>query len=54
MVCVATCSGCGQAADDPPPTWTVEIGHRGTQWLCERCTREQLRAIEGRLEEWWA
>jgi hypothetical protein len=54
MVYVATCSGCGQAADDPPPTWTVEIGHRGTQWLCERCTREQLRAIEGRLEEWWA
>jgi hypothetical protein len=37
-------------ADEPPPTWTAQVDQRGRQWLCETCTREHLRAIEGRLD----
>jgi hypothetical protein len=37
-------------ADEAPPTWTAQIGGSGRQWLCERCTRERLPAIEGRLD----
>jgi hypothetical protein len=49
-----TCAACGTRADDLPLTWTAQSGPRGVTWLCERCTRENLRSIEGRLEEaWW-
>jgi hypothetical protein len=42
------------AADEPPPTWTRQSSARGDEWLCERCTRENLRSIEGRLDSaWW-
>ena len=49
------CAVCGTtSADGPPPTWSSQTGARGTTWLCERCTRENLRSIEGRLDEaWW-
>jgi hypothetical protein len=27
---------------------------KGMQWLCDRCTRENIRSIEGRLDSaWW-
>jgi hypothetical protein len=49
-----TCTSCGTTADGPPATWSSQTGARGTTWLCERCTRENLRSIEGRLDEaWW-
>ncbi len=54
-----TCAVCGTpgggAPDEGPPvTWSSQTGERGTTWLCERCTRENLRSIEGRLDEaWW-
>jgi hypothetical protein len=49
-----TCSGCGTRAESLPLTWTAQSGPRGATWLCERCTRENLRSIEGRLDEaWW-
>jgi hypothetical protein len=49
-----TCAGCGTGAGSPPITWSVQHGSRGATWLCERCTRENLRSIEGRLDEaWW-
>ncbi len=51
---IVTCSWCGTVASGPSPTWTAQVGARGREWLCERCTREQLRNIEGRLDpEWW-
>lgn len=51
---VASCAGCGAAGEGPPVTWSSQTGPRGTTWLCERCTRENLRSIEGRLDEaWW-
>ncbi|HWG95426.1 MAG TPA: hypothetical protein VNU66_14525 [Mycobacteriales bacterium] len=49
-----TCTVCGRTEEGPPPTWSSQTSARGTTWLCERCTRENLRSIEGRLDEaWW-
>lgn len=49
-----TCTGCGTPGHGPPITWTSQTGPRGITWLCERCTRDNLRSIEGRLDEaWW-
>jgi hypothetical protein len=40
--------------DDPPVTWTMQTGERGVEWMCEACTRSNLRSVEGRLPtEWW-
>lgn len=51
---VVTCAGCGEGAEGPPVTWSTQNGSRGISRLCERCTRENLRSIEGRLDEaWW-
>jgi hypothetical protein len=41
-------------ATSAPPTWSRQITERGEEWLCERCTRDNLRAIEARLDAaWW-
>ncbi|MFF9816080.1 hypothetical protein [Streptomyces sp. NPDC014006] len=49
------CARCGTTATEPQPTtWTfsVENGVRG--YFCDACSRENLRAIEGRLDSsWW-
>ncbi len=51
---MVTCSVCGTTEDEPPVTWTNQVSERGRQWLCESCTRQNLRSIEGRLDEaWW-
>jgi hypothetical protein len=51
---MVTCAACGTPGQGPPPSWSSQTGARGTSWLCERCTRENLRSIEGRLDEaWW-
>ncbi len=52
----ATCSLCGRSEADPTASgWTRQIGDRGrVEWLCARCTRDNLRSIEGRLDsDWW-
>ena len=50
----ATCSVCGTVVEDRPPTWSLQVSERGQTWICERCTRENLRSIEGKLDEaWW-
>ena len=50
----ATCARCGVTVGDRPLTWSLEVGARGAQWLCAACTREHVRAIEGRLDDaWW-
>ncbi|HWH28425.1 MAG TPA: hypothetical protein VNU26_05590 [Mycobacteriales bacterium] len=49
-----TCAVCGRSEQGLPATWSSQTSERGTSWLCERCTRENLRSIEGRLDEaWW-
>jgi primosomal protein N' len=49
-----TCTVCGTVVAERPASWSLQVGERGPQWLCEHCTRENLRAIEGKLyEAWW-
>ncbi len=51
---VSTCYGCGGQVRERPVTWSLQVGPRGEQWLCELCTRRNVRSIEGRLDEaWW-
>jgi hypothetical protein len=51
-----TCDFCGRSEQDDAETLTwstaVENGRRRT--YCESCSREHLRAMEGKLDsEWW-
>ena len=50
-----TCGVCGSVVEGPAPvTWSTQTSARGLTWLCEQCTRDNLRSIEGRLDEaWW-
>jgi hypothetical protein len=48
------CTWCGTTADPAPVTWTVQSGPRGLEYLCDRCTRDNVRKIESSLPtEWW-
>jgi len=48
------CTWCGTTADPVPVTWTVQSSPRGLEYLCDRCTRDNVRKIEGSLPtEWW-
>ena len=54
----AVCARCGATADCPdgglPEGWSLASSARGLDRLCAACTRENVRAIEARLdEEWW-
>jgi hypothetical protein len=51
-----TCDFCGttEPGDEPPLTWTAAVESGRSRYFCERCSRDNLRAIEGRLDsEWW-
>lgn len=51
-----TCDLCGTTADggQPPLTWTSALENGRWRYFCERCSRENLRAIESKLDsEWW-
>ena len=49
------CARCGTTAGDPlPVTWTCSVENGVRRYFCETCARENLRAIEGRLDSpWW-
>jgi hypothetical protein len=48
------CVWCGSQAEGPPVTWTIQSSERGIEHLCERCTRDNVRKIEGSLPtDWW-
>ncbi|MFE9776290.1 hypothetical protein ACFYOV_32455 [Streptomyces sp. NPDC005931] len=48
------CARCGARAEGPTPTWTLSVENGVRRHYCEDCSRENLRAIEGRLDsEWW-
>lgn len=49
-----SCGRCGLTADAPPLTWSTSV-ERGQQvYYCDRCSRDNVRAIEGKLDsEWW-
>ena len=44
------CACCGAVAEMMPLGWTVEFTRRGPRYMCDRCSRENISAIEGRLE----
>ncbi len=49
-----SCAVCGSTAPSQPLTWTTTTDPRGTTLICDRCTREHVRAMEARLdEEYW-
>jgi hypothetical protein len=57
-VATSTCGRCGTTAASPedglPAGWSLETNERGITRLCLACTRDNIRAIEGKLpEEWW-
>ena len=46
------CAVCGRGAGPVPPTdWTMQVDRRGVSYVCAPCTRENLRAIEGQLDQ---
>ena len=52
----ATCDFCGTSApgEDIPLTWTTAVENGRPRTFCDTCSREHLRAIEGKLDsEWW-
>ncbi len=50
----STCAVCGLTEDERPASWSLQVSERGPTWLCDGCTRANLRSIEGRLDEaWW-
>ncbi len=51
-----TCDRCGAVGDGerPPLTWVSSVEGGRLRWYCERCARDNLRAIEGKLDsEHW-
>ncbi|POX55538.1 hypothetical protein C3489_09460 [Streptomyces sp. Ru71] len=49
------CARCGVTATEPQPaTWTFSVENGVRRYFCDACSRENLRAIEGRLDSgWW-
>ncbi len=51
-----TCAFCERVApgETLPLTWTTSVENGQTLVYCDRCSRENVRSIEGRLDnEWW-
>jgi hypothetical protein len=51
-----TCDLCGGGVDDdvPPLTWSVSMERGRVRRYCEGCTRDNLRAMDGKLDaEYW-
>lgn len=48
-----TCALCGTSAESMPLTWTTSVERGRTLVYCDRCSREHVRAIEGRLDSEW-
>ncbi|MEU6991790.1 hypothetical protein ABZ953_14170 [Streptomyces sp. NPDC046465] len=48
------CCRCSAVAEGTPPTWTCSVENGVRRYFCEACARENIRAIEGRLDSaWW-
>ncbi|WOX12431.1 hypothetical protein [Streptomyces sp. N50] len=48
------CARCGTKSEGPQPTWTCSVENGTRYYFCDTCARENLRAIEGRLDSaWW-
>ena len=50
------CGWCGTAApaEALPLTWVTSVENGRKRVYCDRCAREHVRAIEGKLDSgWW-
>jgi DNA-directed RNA polymerase subunit RPC12/RpoP len=48
------CARCGATAEAPQPLWICSVENGARHYFCATCARENLRAIEGRLDsDWW-
>ncbi len=53
------CASCGVApapADQAAArlSWSKSVDHGRTTWTCERCSRDNIRSIESKLDStWW-
>ena len=47
------CALCGVTGANLPFTWATSLEHGRTRYDCDRCSREYLRAMEGRLDAEW-
>lgn len=50
------CARCGRRYDGetPPLTWTSAVERGRRVWFCDTCSRENIRAMESKLDsEWW-
>ncbi|MEU6810319.1 hypothetical protein ABZ920_15260 [Streptomyces sp. NPDC046831] len=48
------CARCGAVPEGPPVTWTCSVENGVRRYFCDRCSRDHLRSIEGRLDSvWW-
>ncbi|ADB34345.1 hypothetical protein Kfla_5332 [Kribbella flavida DSM 17836] len=50
------CALCGQRAEggDVPITWMTSVENGRRLVYCDRCARENVRSIEGKLDSaWW-
>ncbi|MGW1838909.1 hypothetical protein [Streptomyces sp. NPDC002067] len=45
-----SCAHCGAVAEGSPPLWTCSVENGVRRFYCDGCARENLRAIEGRLD----
>lgn len=53
---MTTCDFCGRQEPDAQATvsWTVSVEHGRRRTYCDACSREHLRAMEGKLDaEYW-
>ncbi|ADU49055.1 hypothetical protein [Intrasporangium calvum] len=54
-----TCSSCGTTPAPPDQararlTWSRSVERGRTLWACERCSRDNIRSIESKLDpDWW-
>ena len=51
-----TCDFCGRTEEDDAKTltWTTAVENGRRRTFCETCSREHVRAMEGKLDsEWW-
>ncbi|MFD7298149.1 hypothetical protein ACFV9W_33100 [Streptomyces sp. NPDC059897] len=48
------CARCGTTVRELPLTWTFSVEGGTRRYFCDACARENIRAIEGRLDsDWW-
>lgn len=48
-----SCGLCGLTASEQPLSWATSVEGGVTRYYCDTCSRENLRAMEGRLDADW-